>query len=89
MGVEISGEASQPTGGDEIEILPDAWGALSAFLTLETQWKYLSGFGGSEHIGLDYGAVEIILRRLDLPDDTFFDILEMERAALEAMRDAK
>lgn len=89
MGVEISGEAPQPTSGDAIEILPDAWDALNAFLTLETQWKFLSGLGGSEHIGLDYGAVEIILRRLDLPDDTFFDILEMERAALAAMRDAK
>lgn len=59
----------------------DSW---SFFGAVQTQWRV--GFGGRE--GLDYGAVEIVMKRRRIPEDQrdrlFADLQVIEMAALAA-----
>ena len=64
------------------EVMPDNVPALEVFLHLDTQWRV--GPTGMP-IGLDYGAVETVLRLMETEDgrSVFEDIRIMERAALD------
>lgn len=62
--------------------------AIEAWLALESQWRCISpGPGAIIWLGLDYGAVDVVLRRRKWadPDALFADLQEMEGAALEVM----
>lgn len=62
------------------------WPALTAFLAVETQWRVVSrGMTGVlQRLGLDYAAVDVVLRRLKVRNSVFADLQLMERAALKA-----
>lgn len=62
------------------------WPALTAFLAVETQWRVVSrGMTGVlQRLGLDYAAVDVVLRRRKVKAGVFDDIQAMERAALKA-----
>lgn len=66
-------------------IWPDNWPSLLAWLGCETQWRVHSTFGGLRWVGLDYNAVDVVMRRLRFDDDVFHDLQDMERAALEIL----
>lgn len=54
----------------------------------ETQWRVASGFGGVLWIGLDYTAVQIVMRHKVAPADRrgmFEDLQAMEAHALPVL----
>ena len=67
--------------------------ALRVWLAVETQWRVVVGMGGMAWLGLDYGAVDVVLRRagLETPraNEVFGDLLVMEAAALPVLSEAK
>lgn len=75
----------------DCELLPDVAPALELFDALATQWRWLGGMAGAQRTGLDYAAVETVLRLKRIPRQTwserFADLQVMERAALEAWRE--
>lgn len=83
LGVELPAGMAPARAAEGFEVLPQAWDALRAFLDCETQWRVAAGFGGVIWLGLDYAAVEIVLRRKRLADGVFDDLQVMERAALD------
>ena len=62
---------------------PENWDTVEMFLRLQTQWRI--GMGGP--IGLDYSAVEWLLRLYEVKDQRALleDLQIMEGAALAAM----
>lgn len=75
-----TGDVSEPV----FDVWEENWTALCAFLSCETQWRTIATLGGVFRQGLDYGAVDIVLRRHNLDDAVFADLQMMEHAALEA-----
>ena len=69
-------------GADVFEVQPANWPAVTAFLACETQWRVAAGLAGLVWIGLDYGAVDVVLRRIG-SDAAFADLQVMEDAALD------
>lgn len=57
--------------------------SFEAFVALQNQWRVLAGFGFVAHLGLDWSAADLLLRRRSLGDREFEDLLVMEEAALE------
>jgi hypothetical protein len=77
---------------DESDVFPvwdKNWPALTAFLALETQWRVVArGMTGVlEFLGLDYAAVDVVLRRRKAKTSVFEDLQAMEGAALSAFRE--
>lgn len=67
---------------EDFEVLPENWDAVRTFMRLQSQWK-VAPMGGL--IGLDYAAVEVVMRLLRIADteSTFARLQAMEYAALE------
>jgi hypothetical protein len=67
-----------------VAIWPENAEAFDLFVSLETQWRLLAGFGAVGYIGLDYAAVRGELRARGIKDRArvFEDLRVMERAAL-------
>jgi hypothetical protein len=65
----------------DFEVDPDCWETLMTWLRVQTQWRT----GASGVIGLDYVAVDVVLRRYRASDDVFEGLQIMERAALREM----
>lgn len=78
-------EASGPAVG----IWPDNLAAVNVFIALGTQWRV--GMAGAT--GLDYGAIDPVMRLVGVPRaerlEVFEDLRVLEDAALETMRKAK
>lgn len=67
-------------------VMPQNWDTVRVFLACETQWRVLARpDGAAVWLGLDYAAVDVVLRRMDLGNDVFGDLQHMERAALEVL----
>ncbi len=62
------------------------WDAWRLFMGMATQWKTASGMGGGMRIGLEYGALELVARALEiaypLERRVFTDLRMMEAEAL-------
>ena len=72
----------------EVDVYPENWPALQLFSSLGTQWR--TGMSGAT--GLDYTAVIAVLQfstAKGQQQERFEEIQIMERAALEAMNQAK
>ncbi|MBY6091078.1 DUF1799 domain-containing protein [Maritimibacter alkaliphilus] len=80
MGLDLPDHV--PREDDAFEIWPENWHSLIAWIACETQWRVMSGSGGNWYLGLDYTAVDVVMRRLKLEDEVFADLQEMERTAL-------
>ena len=65
------------------------WPSLVAFISAETQWRIAATMDRVIWLGLDYSAVDVVLRRLRSPDHVFGDLLEMERAANAVFAEAR
>lgn len=78
-------EALENEGEIEVEVEPDNWTAVRMWLRVQTQWRA----GAAGVFGLDYTAVDVVLRRnrIDDADGQIFEALQvMEVAALRAMK---
>ena len=90
MGARIAEEA--PTAGsDAFGIMGQNSAALQIWLACETQWRVAAGMGGITWLGLDYNAVDVVLRRsgIDCADQVFADLMVMESAALDAFAEVR
>lgn len=65
------------------EVWPENWPAWEAFHLCTTQWRS-APMGGL--LGLDYTAVEIVLRAHSIPIQTLKDLQHIEAGALAEFR---
>ncbi|MGY9046326.1 hypothetical protein P775_11040 [Puniceibacterium antarcticum] len=84
MGVTFETDAPAQDDGDAFAVWARNWDSLLAFLNCQTQWRTASRNNGYVHLGLDYVAVDVVLRRSGADDGVFADLQEMELAALAA-----
>lgn len=77
----------------DFEVHEDNMEAVGLFLALGTQWRMLPTFAGAIPQGLDYAAVESVLRLAQLRPARrrllFTDLRVMENAALVAMSEQR
>ena len=75
-------------GPSETAIWPCNWPALLAWLDCATTWRIVIAPGGLIWLGLDYVAVDVVLRRRgDEGDETFALLRAMEQAALPILNE--
>ena len=82
MGARVEVDA-EDLSADTFDVWEENWASVCAFLDCQTQWR-VAGFGGSKMLGLDYTAVDVVLRRTGADDGVFADLMVMEAAALKA-----
>lgn len=96
--IEIGAPVPPDQPDDEaFEVMPCNWTSVCAFLACETQWRVVPMMAGGMAalgtsliwLGLDYAAVDIVLRRSSVPDTAFADLQVMERAALDVFAEAQ
>lgn len=87
MGAVIVDRPAAPPATEVFEVLPPNGDALDAWLACQTQWRIAAGASGIVYLGLDYGAVDVVLRRMRFadPDAVFADLMVMEGAALKVL----
>ncbi|MCY1253019.1 hypothetical protein D9M68_123140 [compost metagenome] len=75
--------------GDDCPVHVDNWEALQLFLTLQTQWRQVAGMTDCLRTGLDYAAIEPVLRLRGVKRKRqaalFADLRVLEAAALEEL----
>ncbi|HSI41761.1 MAG TPA: DUF1799 domain-containing protein [Xanthobacteraceae bacterium] len=82
LGVDLSTLPPEDTEEEHFEVWPPNWDALRLFLACSTQWRAAGTFARVIWLGLDYGAVEIVMRQLSLAGVAWNDLQAMEAAAL-------
>lgn len=82
MGFAIEPEEIPAPADEGFEIWSENWDSLRAFLAVETQWRVVTAGPVLIWLGLDYTAVDVVLRRRNAPEHVFEDLQEMEAAAL-------
>lgn len=89
LGVAVSALVSPEDEGFEI-MLANA-DTLRAWLACSTQWRVAAGMAGLLWLGLDYAAVDVVLRRLSVPepDAVFADLQVMEDVALATLAEER
>ena len=88
MGVAVEGKTVLH-GEGAFEVMRANAEAIEAWLACDTQWRCLAGpTGALLWLGLDYSAVDVVLRRRKWadPEQLFEDLQVMEGAALDVMR---
>lgn len=86
MGVAIPAELVEEE--DVFEIWDINVAVFEAFRALDTQWHFISGFGGAMRTGLNYAGVDLVMRSRAIGLDQLALIQTMESAALDAYREA-
>lgn len=86
MSVEASGDDEEET--DDIAIWPENWTSLTAWLSIDTQWRVVGTMRQLIYIGLDYTAVKTVLDAEGYGPEIFADIRIMEGAALPLLNEA-
>ncbi len=71
----------------DIPVWRPNWETLLLWLDLSTQWRAVAGLGGLVWLGLDYLAVDMMLRRRGLSERVFDELREMERVALPILNE--
>lgn len=88
MGAPI--EASSIVKNSEVfEVWPANWDSVTAFLHCETQWRSVATLSALIWTGIEYPALDVVLRRLNSPAHVFDDVRLMERAALDVFREVR
>lgn len=82
--------ASVPDAVDFL-VFEENWDAVRVFCSLSTQWNLLAGAADVLHVGLNYGAVEVVLRFEEVPAEGWREVFQalrvMERAALPLLNE--
>ena len=55
-------DASVPDARPDFEVHEDCWDSVMLFLAMQTQWVYVAGKFGREVVGLNYQALEAVMR---------------------------
>lgn len=84
LGVKVEAD---PDAGAPTEVWPPNWPVMSAWLECQTSWRVATTPAGLLWIGLDYGAVRLVLDDMDTPAGVFADLRFMERAALPVLNE--
>lgn len=91
MGVAL--EVDAMAYPEAFEVMAQNVDAVRIWLAVETQWRVAVGMGGIAWLGLDYNAVDVVLRRVGLTveraNEVFGDLMVMEAAAVAAFGEAK
>lgn len=89
-GVTVASPTAPPPPA-AFEIMAQNAASFRVWLAVETQWRVAAGMAGIQWLGLDYGAVDVVLRRLGSSDGdgVFADLLVMEAEALTAFRESE
>lgn len=76
-----------PVGSDDFEVWPENWQVVEVFYALTTQWRVSLGWRGKVYQGLDYTAVESVLRMLKVRNraEVLSGLMVMEGAALKVL----
>ncbi len=70
-----------------LEVWPANWTAVQVFCACATQWRWLAGMAGAIRLGLDYPAVEAVLRMRRVPPRERPDVLaRVQTLEIEALR---
>jgi hypothetical protein len=90
LGAVIEG-ATAALEPDAYEVMAQNAEALRVWLDCENQWRVVAGITGIVWLGLDFGAVDVVLRRSGIAraDEVFADIVLMETAAMEVLGKAE
>lgn len=75
-------------GMNDVPVWASNWDSVMVFLSCETQWRVVA-VGTLVWLGLDYAAVDVVLRHSGGDHRTFADLCVMEAAALEAFEEAR
>lgn len=43
-------------------MIAEIWPTVILFLSLQTQWRLVAGFGSASYCGLDYGAAAVLMQ---------------------------
>lgn len=90
MGHQVEA-APKAAEAETLEIMAQNIATFLAWKACETQWRVISGMGGTAWLGLDYNAVDVVLRRtaVEHPDEVFADLMNMEAEALAAFAEVE
>lgn len=92
MGAPPPAAPASDDGRDVYRVWPCNWTAVRVFVACETQWRQLPSAAGLLQLGLDYTALDVVMRRLHVsdPDGAIFaQVQEMEAAALSAFNEGR
>ncbi|WP_275789687.1 DUF1799 domain-containing protein [Pararhizobium gei] len=89
LGFEFEDDEAQPKEDDVLGIWRENWPSFQAFLGCQTQWRGAPSLTRMIWTGLDYNAVEVVMRRQKSPEHVFEDLQHMEAKALEAFAEIK
>ena len=70
-----------------LEIWPDNWASVSAFVQMASQWRLIVGTGSAHWQGLRYEALEAVLRLNCIPDAEWPAVFQGVRVMEAAARD--
>lgn len=89
MGASVTIAGTVAPVQEAFEVMLANADAITAWLACETQWRLLSRPERNQWLGLDYPAVDTVLRRLQFadPDAVFRDLQVMEGAALDTFQE--
>lgn len=87
MGVSIEGDDAL-SDEETIDVLRVNWDSVTAFLACQTQWRLALGMAGAVWLGLDYAAVDVVLRHRAAEAHVFDDLRVMEAEALKVLQRA-
>ena len=84
---------AQAQEADVFEVDEDNWPSLTFFFEVQTQWHYAAAGMGAVRVGMNFTGIESCLRmagkrRKSWPG-LFADLVEIERAVLEADADGR
>lgn len=89
LGVTIeAGDDDEDAEEDDFAVWPENWIALTAWLSIDTQWRVAGTMRQIVYVGLDYTAVKAVLDAAGHGPEVFADIRDMEAAALPLLNEA-
>lgn len=88
MGADIAPQTTPEDETEGVEIMPENWTVICAFLACQTQWRIAVSLVGREWLGFEYPGVDVVLTRRGFDNEVFADLQVMEIAALEAFGEA-
>lgn len=88
LGVSLPDSYFEP---ETCDCWPEHWDALQVFLSCGSQWRTIAGAKAIIYQGLDYGAIETVIRLRGIaePWQVFEQVGQIERGALEVINGAQ
>nr|WP_284737694.1 DUF1799 domain-containing protein [Agrobacterium rosae] len=88
MGVEFDPSEITSEEDEAFKVFAPNWDSVTAFLACETQWRVIAGAKKLIWLGLDYVAVDIVLRRYEFSNTVFAELQVLELDALSVLKGA-